>query len=60
MKRSWLLLTLALGLPVAFAQDGALPSRAEIAGKLKGVGESDLQDSTLTGFYEVTVGSRPK
>jgi thiol:disulfide interchange protein DsbC len=44
--------------PAAFAQDAALPTRDEIAAKLKGVAGSDLSDSALEGFYEVTVGSR--
>jgi thiol:disulfide interchange protein DsbC len=49
---------LALIVPAAQAQDAATPSREEIAARLKGVSPSDLVDSVLDGFYEVTVGSR--
>lgn len=58
MKKSWLLTTLGLLLPAAYAQDAAGPTRAEVAARLKGVDVSDLRDSVLDGFYEVTVGSR--
>jgi thiol:disulfide interchange protein DsbC len=58
VRTSWLLTTLALMLPSAFAQDAATPTRDEIAAKLRGVAASDLADSALDGFYEVTVGSR--
>ena len=44
--------------PAAMAQDDALPTRAEIAAELNGVEASDLVDSAVEGFYEVTVGSR--
>jgi thiol:disulfide interchange protein DsbC len=47
-----------LVLPAVYAQEAAIPTRAEIAAQLKGVAESDLQDSVIPGFYEVTVGSR--
>ena len=58
MKTGWLLATLTLIVPAAYAQDAALPTREEIAAKLKGVDASDLTDSVLDGFYEVTVDSR--
>ena len=58
MKTGWLFATLPLVMPAAFAQDAALPTREEIAAKLKGVEASDLTDSVLDGFYEVTVDSR--
>ena len=58
MKTGWLFATLPLIMPAAFAQDAALPTREEIAARLKGVEASDLTDSVLDGFYEVTVDSR--
>jgi thiol:disulfide interchange protein DsbC len=59
VKASWLLTSLALFLPVALnAQDAPIPTRAELAAKLKGVKASDLHDSVLSGFYEINVGSR--
>lgn len=57
MKKSWLLISLGLLLPAAFAQD-IVPTRAEIAAKLKGVDAADLRDSVLDGFYEISIGSR--
>jgi thiol:disulfide interchange protein DsbC len=58
VKTGWLIATLVLIVPVAGAQDAALPTREDIAAKLKGVSASDLTDSELDGFYEVSVGSR--
>lgn len=58
MKTGWLIASLVLIVPVAEAQDAALPTREEIAAKLKNVAASDLTDSVLDGFYEVSVGSR--
>jgi thiol:disulfide interchange protein DsbC len=40
------------------AQDSGLPTREEIAASLNGVSASDLKESALDGFYQVTVGSR--
>jgi thiol:disulfide interchange protein DsbC len=58
VKTGWLIATLVLIVPAAGAQDAALPTREDIAAKLKGVSASDLTDSELDGFYEVAVGSR--
>jgi thiol:disulfide interchange protein DsbC len=58
VKTRWLIASLVLIVPVAESQDAALPTREEIAAKLKNVSASDLTDSELEGFYEVSVGSR--
>ena len=58
MKTGWLVASLVVVVPVALAQDAPLPTRDEIAAKLKNVSASDLSDSVLDGFYEVSVGSR--
>jgi len=58
VKKTWLVTSLLLALPCAYAQDAATPSRAEIAAKLRGVEADDLHDSVLNGFYEVSIGSR--
>jgi len=58
VKKTWLLLSLNLVLPVALAQDAGLPTRADIAAKLNGVTAEDLKDSVIDGFYEVNVGAR--
>ena len=58
MKTGWLIVPLVLIVPLTQAQDAALPTREEIAAKLKNVAASDLTDSVLEGFYEVSVGSR--
>lgn len=58
MKTAWLLASLVVIVPAAEAQEAALPTREEIAAKLKNVAPSDLVDSVLEGFYEVAVGSR--
>ena len=58
MKTSSLLLTLVLVVPAAQAQDEGLPTRAELAARLNGVEATDLKDSVIEGFYEISVGSR--
>ena len=58
MKSSWLFVSLTLVLPAATAQEEGLPTRAEIAAGLRGVEASDLRDSAIDSFYEISVGSR--
>lgn len=65
MKSIWLLFSMVLAIPAALAQENAspsqdivLPTRAEIAAGLNGVDASDLRDSAVAGFYEVSVGSK--
>lgn len=58
MKTGWLIVSLVVIAPVAGAQVATLPTREEIAAKLRGVAPGDLNDSVLEGFYEVAVGSR--
>ena len=58
MNKSWLLTSLTLVLPAALAQEPGLPTRAEVAAKLNGVTASDLKDSVIEGFYEVSLGAR--
>jgi thiol:disulfide interchange protein DsbC len=56
--RSLTLIPLSLVSCAVLAQDSELPTREQIAAGLRGVDASDLVDSVLDGFYQVTVGSR--
>ncbi len=58
MKTSRLPFLLVLAVPVAQAQDAGMPTRAELASRLNGVEASDLKDSVIEGFYEISVGSK--
>jgi thiol:disulfide interchange protein DsbC len=58
VKKSWILIPIAVALPVAFAQEAGQPTRADIAARLNGVEANDLRDSALEGFYEINVGSQ--
>jgi thiol:disulfide interchange protein DsbC len=58
VKASWYLSSLILVLPAALAQEAQNPTRADIAAKLNGVEASDLRDSAIDGFYQISVGSR--
>ncbi len=55
--RTTLGIGLALALSAAAADDGSQLSKAEIAAELNNVEASDITESPLPGFYEVSVGS---
>jgi thiol:disulfide interchange protein DsbC len=58
VKTSLTLISLSLASSAVVAQESELPTRAEIAAKLRGVEAADLRDSVLDGFYEVRLASR--
>jgi thiol:disulfide interchange protein DsbC len=62
VKTSWLLTLLSLALPLAYAQEAAAPSRADVAASLKGIGLSieaaNLHESAMDGFFEIRLGAK--
>jgi len=57
VKTTWIMLPLAFAVSASFADEPAMPTKEEIAAKLKGVTADNITDSPIPGLYQISVDS---